>query len=50
MDYLYYMVYLKTKNPAEFTGTELYVYNLLVRMKRTEWFPIQRTFFLGRLL
>lgn len=46
--YLYYMIYLKKKNVNEFSGTELYVYNLLVKMKRTDWFPFQQTIFLGK--
>lgn len=50
LSYLYYMIYLKKKNVNEFSGTELYVYNLLVKMKRTDWFPFQQTFFLGNLI
>lgn len=50
LSYLYYMIYLKKKNVNDFSGTELYVYNLLVKMKRTDWFPFQETIFLGKLL
>jgi hypothetical protein len=45
-DYVYYLIYLKSKDPLEYTGLEYYV-NEKFTHRNTNWFPIQRTKYLG---
>lgn len=44
--YIYFIIYLNNKRRDEFSGIELYVYNLLVKLKSTDWFPNHKTMFL----
>lgn len=45
-DYVYYLIYLKSKDPLEYSGLEYYV-NEKFAHRNTNWFPIQRTKYLG---
>jgi len=45
-NYLYYMVYLNTKNKLDYTGTESYVYEK-IENEDLSWFPIQRAIILN---
>jgi len=40
--YLYYMVFIKTKDVSEFTGIEQYVYNM-IQDKDIAWFPMSKS-------
>lgn len=40
------MVYLKSKKSDQISGVELYVRELFVKQKSTDWYPVQNTMFL----
>ena len=44
--YIHFMVYLKSKKSDQISGVELYVRELFVKQKSTEWYPILNTVFL----
>jgi hypothetical protein len=46
-DYVYYLMYLKSKDPLEYSGLEYYV-NEKYKTRNTSWFPILKTKFLSK--
>jgi hypothetical protein len=45
-DYVYYSIYLKSKDPLEYSGLEYYV-NEKFKSRNTNWFPILKTKYLS---